>query len=111
MSLKYGLYLPQGFVHELAGIKNPLEMLDHEEEEPDTKDGRVDFFHSSASMYRTAVPRSLSSAGFWPTTVWCRRSTVGIRRMPMGYTWMETRSRRCLNDCISVCQRHGSTTS
>jgi alkanesulfonate monooxygenase SsuD/methylene tetrahydromethanopterin reductase-like flavin-dependent oxidoreductase (luciferase family) len=25
MSLKYGLYLPQGFVHELAGIKNPVE--------------------------------------------------------------------------------------
>jgi F420-dependent oxidoreductase-like protein len=25
MSLKYGLYLPQGFAHELAGIKNPVE--------------------------------------------------------------------------------------
>jgi hypothetical protein len=25
MSLKYGLYLPQGFTQELAGIKNPVE--------------------------------------------------------------------------------------
>jgi len=25
MSLKYGLYLPQGFVHELTGIKDPVE--------------------------------------------------------------------------------------
>lgn len=25
MSLQYGLYLPQGFVHELAGMKNPVE--------------------------------------------------------------------------------------